>query len=591
MPALILFKTPGGTPPGESIPLDAGRETYVIGRDAESCQIVIPHHAVSRKHAQIVKAKGQYFIEDLKSRNHTYVNNAEVTGRTVLKPEDRIKICDFVFRFFDERAAPPKPLPPEMTKDAPDEDDPGGMTTIEATQKVISVPTFLDAQPSDRLRALLEISTSLSRTLELDPLLKQIADTLFGVFRQADRCFIILLDDATRQVPKVVKSRRPGGDESRHSKTIVRKAVESMQSYLSEDASSDASLGPAASIAEFKIRSVMCCPLATAEGKPLGAIQLDTQDRQKKFKEEDLKLLAIVANLASVAIEKAKLHESAVAREKQEREIALARAVQLGFLPQCVPEVDGYEFFSHYSPAQTVGGDYYDFIQLPAGRVAVVVGDVAGKGVPAALLVAKLSSEVRFCLLTEPDPAKAIGLLNDQMLKGGLSDRFVTLAAAVLDPTSHKVTLVNAGHMNPKLFRGESGELGEAISTDRTGLPLGVMPGFEYEAVQLDLDPGDVITLFTDGVTDAMAPDGRMFGLDGIDRCLTPGGDSTLTDPATFRPRGVGERIVKAVTKHAAGREQNDDIAVVCFGRLESGHDPKSGTGPTRAVQVPRSGR
>src|SRR5262249_4495613 len=157
---------------------------------------------------------------------------------------------------------------------------------------------------------------------------------------------------------------------------------------LSEDASSDASLGPAASIAEFKIRSVMCVPLATSDGKALGAIQLDTQEKAKKFVTDDLNLLAIVANLAAVAIEKARLHEDLLVRETEQKEIELARKVQLGFLPQNLPEVPGYEFYSHYSPAQTVGGDYYDFVLLPGGRVGIVLGDVAGKGVPAALLVA-----------------------------------------------------------------------------------------------------------------------------------------------------------------------------------------------------------
>src|SRR5439155_14616037 len=126
-------------------------------------------------------------------------------------------------------------------------------------------------------------------------------------------------DETNKAIPKVVKNRRVGLDDTRFSRTIVRKAVESMQSYLSEDASSDTSLGPAASIAEFKIRSVMCVPLATAEGRALGAIQLDTQDRAKKFVADDLNLLAIVANLASVAIEKARLHEAALSREKEQK--------------------------------------------------------------------------------------------------------------------------------------------------------------------------------------------------------------------------------------------------------------------------------
>ena len=309
MPSLVLLKSPEGASPGKNIPLNG--DHLVIGRDESVCQIVIPHHAVSRKHALITRSDGQFFIEDLKSRNKTYVNSKEVPPpvRQPLKPDDRIKICDFLFRFHDERVVKPKELPVHLRKAfSDDEEDESGMTTIEATQGKGSAQQFLDVAPSDRLRALLEISISLSRTLDLEALLAQIAHTLLGVFKQADRCFVLILDEAGRPVPKVMKSRRPALDDTRFSRTIVKKTIDSMQSYLSEDASSDANLGPAASIAEFKIRSVMCVPLAN-DGRPIGALQLDTQDRTKKFGLDDLSLLTIVANLASVAIDKARMHE------------------------------------------------------------------------------------------------------------------------------------------------------------------------------------------------------------------------------------------------------------------------------------------
>jgi len=570
MPALILLKSPEGVTANKHVPLSG--ESQIVGRDAERCQIVIPHHAVSREHAKITAQNGTFFIEDMKSRNHTFVNSKEVVGRTALKTDDRIKICDFLFQFRDERTTKPGKLPPWMQKTDDDRDeDAGGMTTIEATQGKVSAQEFLAVAPADRLRALLDISTSLSRTLDLEPLFSQIADTLLGVFKQADRCFVLQLDDAGRPIPKVVKSRRPGLDDSRFSRTIVRKTIESMQSFLSEDASSDAALGPAASIAEFRIRSVMCVPLANAEGKPLGAIQLDTQDRAKKFVTDDLNLLAIVANLAGVAVEKARMHTSVLDREKEQKEIELARAVQLGFLPQTLPVVDGYEFYSHYSPAQKVGGDYYDFVNLPGGRVAIIVADVAGKGVPAALLVAKLSSEVKFSLVTEPNPGRAMSSLNDQMIRGGLQDRFVTLAAMILDPVTHQLTVVNAGHMNPKWYKAATGELAEATTNEATGLPLGVIPGFEYESVTITLEPGDTISAYTDGVTDAMNAAEKMFGFDAVDASLLPD-DDALAD--TTRPKPTGERLVGAVRKHAAGHPQNDDIAVVCFGRSEGGNGP-----------------
>lgn len=584
MPSLVLLKSPEGAAPNKNIALD--KDLMVVGRDETTCQIVIPHHAVSRKHAQISRTgDGKYYIEDLKSRNKTYVNSKEVLAptRQLLKPDDRIKICDFLFRFHDERAVKPKELPRHMQKDAgSDEEDESGMTTIEATQGKGSAQQFLESAPSDRLRALLDISTNLSRALDLDPLLNQIADTLFSVFKQADRCFVLILDEAGRPAPKVMRGRRPALDDTRFSRTVVKKAIDKMESYLSEDASSDASLGPAASIAEFKIRSVMCVPLANAEGRPIGAIQLDTQDRTKKFSQDDLSLLSIVANLAAVAIEKARLHEAVLSREKEQKEIELARKVQLGFLPQTLPDVAGYEFYSHYSPALTVGGDYYDFIALPGGRVAVVLGDVAGKGVPAALLVAKLSSEVRFCLLTEPKLAQAVSALNEQMIAGGLGDRFVTLAVLVIDPARHEVTVVNAGHMAPKWYRAATGELVDAISLEATGPPVGAAPGYPFEQVSFALATGDSVALFTDGVSDAMNPSGVMFSQEAVDRYLAP--DESALAAEAQRPKRVGERLVAAVRTHANGRPQNDDIAVVAFGRLEAGAGA-----PTGANKAPTS--
>jgi serine phosphatase RsbU (regulator of sigma subunit) len=186
---------------------------------------------------------------------------------------------------------------------------------------------------------------------------------------------------------------------------------------------------------------------------------------------------------------------------------------------------------------------------------------------------------VRFCLLTEPDPVKAVGLLNDQMIKGGLGDRFVTLGLMLVDTVAHQMTVVNAGGMNPRMYRVGSGDLVDAISTDATGLPLGVMPGFEYESVTLPLEAGDVIAVFTDGVTDAMSPSGALFGPEGVDECMTPPNDPVAA--AGWRPRRVGDQLVTAVRRHAAGRPQNDDIAVMLFGRVDPAPGPTTNTSRT----------
>ena len=246
------------------------------------------------------------------------------------------------------------------------------------------------------------------------------------------------------------------------------------------------------------------------------------------------------------------------ARARLKLDLELAREVQRGFLPQRMPEVPGYEFFAHYESAYEIGGDYYDFIPLPRQRIAVLLGDVAGKGVVAALLMAKLCVHARFCLLTEPDPAVAVTKLNTLMHQSGMADRFVTLVAAILDPVNHTVTLVNAGHPSPLLYHRSTRTAGEAISNESAGLPLGVLEGFEYASYQIALAPGDTILAFTDGVTEAMDVKNVELKTKGL---------YAAVQGEAYSPRGLGEHVVKVVKQFAAGRSQHDDIALVGFGR------------------------
>ncbi len=585
MPTLKLIKAPGMTGSGQTYQLSTNGHEIVMGRE-EICNIVVPNHAVSRKHARIYHEQGHYYIDDLKSRNKTIVNNREITEPWMLKHDDRIKICDFQYLYQDDPKPPgngqPK-LPAEFGRqldpnDTHDSESPSETSSIEhvlATKG--SDADLILGQPNDKLRALLDISVSLSKPSDLESLLNAIADTSFGVFRQADRCFIIMAEDK-RLIAKVTKTRRKADtDTASFSKTIVRKCMESQTAYLSEDASSDSAMGAAQSIAEFRIRSVMCVPLVGTDGTAIGAMQLDTQDRGKKFKQDDLKLLMIVANLAGVAIEKARLHENTLQREKLQYEIEIARKVQLDFLPRSMPRIPGYEYYAAYSAAQTVGGDYYTFIELPDGRIAALLGDVAGKGVPAALLMAKLSAEARYCMLTQPDVPKAIQLLSDSLIHGGIGDRFVTMAALVLNPKTHRVTLVNAGHLNPMRYRVADRSLVEVISNELSGLALGIVEGYPYEAVEFDLEPGDHLLTFTDGVTDSMSPQDVMFDFAGVTSTVSRG---TPLGPIS-RPKVLGEQLFNAVRKHANGRPQNDDIAIVAFGRLGEG-EAEAETEPQR---------
>ena len=166
---------------------------------------------------------------------------------------------------------------------------------------------------------------------------------------------------------------------------------------LSQDAGVDTSLPNSASIADLRIRSVMCVPLLTPDNKALGIIQLDTSDR-RQFNEDDLDVLAAVASQAAISIQNASALELLLARERLDRDLKLAEQVQKRFLPQGVPTVAGYEFFAYYQATYEVGGDYYDFVPLPGDRMAVAIGDVAGKGVAAALMMAKFSGDTRYCI-------------------------------------------------------------------------------------------------------------------------------------------------------------------------------------------------
>src|SRR5262249_22217036 len=157
---------------------------------------------------------------------------------------------------------------------------------------------------------------------------------------------------------------------------------------------------------------------------------------------------------------------------------------------------------ARYEPAQQVGGDYYDFLALPGGRLAVLLGDVAGKGVAAALIMAKFSVEVRVCLEAEPDLAAAVTRLNSVMTRAALSDRFVTLAAVVLAPAAHTATLVNAGPPSPLLVRHATGAVEEAAPLEVAGPLIGVDAGHVYAGREILLQPGDHLVLFSDGVTD-----------------------------------------------------------------------------------------
>lgn len=558
--AMALIQLSNASGVSEDVIVEQDR--VVLGRHPD-CDVVLDSASVSRQHAQLIREDGRFFIEDLHSRNGTFVNGRIIQGRQALGDGDRVKICDLSFTFYSDQPAPPlgalvggESSLALLIDDAP---SPSTSTIVSKLDVGISNSGVrLTVNPEVKLRAMIEIAHSLGKAVSLDEVLAKLLDGLFKIFIQADRGFVVLRTPDGVLVPKAVKHRRANMEEHmRISRTIINQVMSSQEAVLSADAAHDARFDTSQSIADLRIRSVMCAPLIDSEANSLGVIQLDTSDQRHRFQQDDLDVLASVASQAAIAVDNAQLHENAMRQHALERDLELAHKVQRGLLPAAPPQVGGYYFFDFYEPANQVGGDYYDYVELPGGRIAVVIGDVSGKGVSAALLMAKLSGEVRYCLASEPTAAAAVSRINASFSGSGWQDRFVTFVLAVLDSERHELTLVNAGHM-PPLLRHSQGIV-EPIGSDESGLPLGVDATFQYEQCTRPIAPGDFLTLFTDGISEAMNSENELYGLGRLRDQLA----------ASAPVASLGRLILDDVKRFVGGRAQSDDMCLACFGRAQ----------------------
>jgi phosphoserine phosphatase RsbU/P len=558
-----------GSAQGTRYELD--RATTVLGRHPE-CDVILDAGAVSRQHARIIRAGDILQVEDLKSRNGTYVNGRLINGPTGLSDGDLIRICDLEFSF--HALAQSELYDSTVIKDGSSafgvmliddtDDGPSHAVTNKLDIRAGSTGTgagtasgsVLTASAEVRLDAVLEIVQSLGRALVVDEVLPKVLDTLFRIFVQADRGFIVLRDDQGALIPKWIKTRQPELQETfRISRTVLREVMENRQAIISLDASSDERFEMAQSVADFRIRSMIVAPLLGTEGEAIGAIQIDTTNQRRRFEEVDLEILAAVASQAGIAIENAQLHEALVEQKLLEQDLELAQRVQQAFLPAEPPDLEGYTFFHFYRPAQQIGGDYYDYIPLQDGRIAIIVADVVGHGVSAAMLMAKLSAEARFALASHHAAQTALTVLNARIASLGV-EKFITFLCLVLDPKSGKVDIANAGHMPPLWQRGGSqvDQPGEAES----GVPLGIMDDYDYELSSITLGPGERLVLYTDGINEAPDAAGRCFGIEPMVDLLRSG----QTDVSE-----IGKHIVDQVTQYIQGTMQADDMCLLVVGR------------------------
>lgn len=541
----------------------------VLGRNT-FCDIVIPEHSISRQHARIVREGDRYFIEDMDSLNGTFVNGVRVVGRTELNHDDRIHLYEVLLSFDDGRPVAPsgqtvhgpalpraEPVPPSVMSD-----EQRRQTTIVNTLDATMVPR-VDVGSEEKLRAVLGITRNLGQSLALDTFLPNVLDSVFEIFPQAERGYVLLADRPGGPLqPAAIKDKRSETGSSLTlapiSRTIAARVMSEGKAILSAD-SDDTEL--ASSVLGESASSMMTVPLVGPSNTPLGIIHIDTTDADNRFCQDDLEVLISVATVAGQAVEHARVHQDSIKLDRRQRELSTARQVQLHFLPQNRPDVAGYKFFDYYRAADDVGGDYFGYVSLPDGRWAIAVGDVSGKGVSAALMMARLCSEVRYCLVTTGSPVEAVVRLNRDLIDPTLEDRFITFLLAVLDPASHSLSIVNAGHMPPILRRYESGEV-EQIGVHEAGPPLGFDPESQFGSATVVIQPGDTVTMYTDGISEATSADEQVFGIKQLCKVIGSG----PTDPER-----QGQLVLSEVDRFVAGQPQTDDICLLVFGRPRRG--------------------
>jgi len=285
----------------------------------------------------------------------------------------------------------------------------------------------------------------------------------------------------------------------------------------------------------------------------IGILEAFNPTDRPMFDEADLKLCEAFASQAAVAIENARMHERIVHQRAVEQELQIASQIQQSFLPKRYPDMPGVTIAAISVPARNVGGDLYDVIDLGNDRVGVIIGDVAGKGVPAALFMVKAMSELRFHTASIPTTAKVLQTANDMIEESDLGV-FITAVYLVLDVKTGRLEYSNAGHLAPMVVRPTADEV---ISLDEgRGLPLGVAPGSEFEQGEFTLQPGDSVFLYTDGIMEARNAKEEEYGEERLAELLA-GKDAV--------PEELIELVRHDVAAFTQDRPQHDDLTALAF--------------------------
>jgi len=566
----LLVKYPDRAP--DHFPL--GRLRITIGRSARN-DLCIPDPFASRVHAEVRREGDEYLLQDLGSANGTLYNGATVQGVIPLTGGGRIQIGETEIIFDDGTYN--SSMGATMITDNSEASLPeatialasGDRTTsglLEAIEGARTKPEVIasssanntaakPARQGDLLALISKVGITLLSSATLNETLEQIVSLVFEAV-PADRCLIMMRDEAAEDLRvAVARLRDRVGEvgEIRVSRNVLDEVVIRGKSVLTSDAQHDPRFASGTVVLQG-VRSVLAVPLGVAE-KVFGIIYADSPIAEGRFTEDHLKVLTTLASVAAIRVENAKLVEERLERERLERELALASEIQQRFQPTAPPVVSGYELQGISFPCYEIGGDYYDFIEREDGRLVIALGDVSGKGTAAALLMSSLHAAVHAQSGSHDSLVGTISAVNRYLSDNIPNNRFVTLFYAELDPESGTLAFLNAGH-NPPLIVHSAGTVEQLASG---GLPLGIKRDADYREGRTQMQHGDVLVIYSDGVTEACSPTGEEFGPTRLYEVVSRNIEASAA--------GIRDRIESSLTKFSQGTSAADDITLVIVKR------------------------
>jgi serine phosphatase RsbU (regulator of sigma subunit) len=538
------------SPDGQNrfVPLDA--ESISLGRSSAAELSFPDDNGLSRQHLAIEREGDGWALRDLGSKNGTMLNGVKVSGRVALNSGDRIAAGHLVLVYDGSSSQSAKPV---VVFDQNAEADPSTSSSTVITQLegvIKSDGGMVDPQllAASHISALVRAGNELAGNRPLPELFRFILDLAIQAV-QADRGVLMTAEGDDL----VVRANK--GEGFRISTAVRDRVLNSGLSVLVRDTSIDDAFRERRSIVEQHIRTLMAVPLQTRD-KIIGIIYVDSPSLQREFSKDDLNLLTVMANVAAIRIENTRLFEVEQARQLMARELEQAAEIQQGFLPAVAPVIRGLDVAGHNAPCRTVGGDYYDFFPYGSSRIAMVLGDVSGKGMPASLLMMGLQARVQVLIEEPKSLADVMTRLNRITSANCPSNRFISLFFCILDGDTGELIFCNAGHNPPVLVRAD----GNYEQLKGGGPVLGILPTIEYQEYQAKLDEGDVLVIYSDGVTEANNPAGDEFEIEGLAKAVI----DERTQPAA----NIIGAINKALVSYTAGAPQSDDITLIVVRRV-----------------------